>query len=60
VDQFLLPADSWKDVNMLDWVLSIKTQGEDSTEQLFNDLMIESFELKSKAGRLNAIQLRTL
>ena len=60
MDQFLLPADSWKDVNMLDWVLSIKTQGEDSTEQLFNDLMIESFELKSKAGRLNAIQLRTL
>ena len=60
MDQFLLPADSWKDVNMLDWVLSIKTQGEDSTEQLFNDLMIESFELKSKAGRLNAIQLKTL
>ena len=28
---FLLPADSWKDVNMLDWVLSVKPHGEDST-----------------------------
>jgi len=29
---FLLPADSWKDFNTLDWVLSIKNnqhQGED-------------------------------
>lgn len=48
--QFLLPADSWKDVNVLDWVLSIKTNGEDSTEQLFNEYMVENFNLKSIAG----------
>ena len=60
VDQFLLPADSWKDLNMLDWVLSIKTNGDDSTEQLFNECMAESFQLKSQAGKLNSIQLRTI
>jgi hypothetical protein len=38
---FLLPADSWKDLNMLDWILSIKTKGEDSTESLFNTLITE-------------------
>ena len=27
VDQFLLPADSWKDIQIIDWVLSIKTNG---------------------------------
>ena len=39
---FLLPADSWKDMNALDWVLSIKSNnyGEDDTASLFNDLMI--------------------
>jgi hypothetical protein len=47
---FLLPADSWKDLNMLDWVLSIKRSGEDSTEDLFNDLMIEQFNQKAKSG----------
>lgn len=40
-DTFLLPADSWKDYNMLDWVLSVKTKGQDQTEELFNDLMRE-------------------
>lgn len=47
---FLLPADSWKDVNMLDWVLSVKPQGEDSTQDLFNDLMVDSFDTKSRTG----------
>ena len=27
----LLPADGWKDINMLDWVLSIKGQAADDT-----------------------------
>ena len=41
-----LPADSWKDVNMLDWVLSIKNRDPtwiDSTQDEFNDLMTEKF-----------------
>ena len=54
---FLLPADSWKDVNALDWVLSIKNThyGADETASLFNDLMITQFEQKqelSKIGKL--------
>ena len=54
---FLLPADSWKDMNALDWVLSIKNNayGEDATGSLFNDLMITQFESKhemSKVGKL--------
>lgn len=44
---FLLPADSWKDVNVLDWVLSIKTEGvKDESADLFNDLMIETYNQK--------------
>jgi hypothetical protein len=42
--QFVLPADSYKDLNMLDWVLSIKTNGDDSTEQIFNEFMLENFK----------------
>ena len=39
---FVLPADSWRDYNTLDWVLSIKHNNHtDSTSDLFNDLMIE-------------------
>ena len=44
---FLLPADSWKDVNNLDWVLSIKSAGaKDETADLFNDLMIQNYTQK--------------
>jgi len=48
VDQFLLPADSYKDLNTLDWVLSIKGE-EGSTDALFHDLMINSFQEKLEA-----------
>lgn len=44
---FLLPADSWKDTNTLDWVLSIKNENvQDESAGLFNDLMIEAFDQK--------------
>lgn len=52
---FLLPADSWKDVNMLDWVLSVKPQVEDSTQDLFNDLMIDQFDMKAKTGGMGLL-----
>ena len=54
---FLLPADSWKDVNMLDWVLSVKNAGEDSTEGLFNELMSEQFDLKAKSGGMGYLAI---
>lgn len=55
---FLLPADSYKDSNMLDWVLSIKeTHGEDSTQDLFNDLMAETFDKKVQTGGISTLAL---
>lgn len=54
---FLLPADSWKDVNMLDWVLSVKNAEEDSTEGLFNELMSEQFDLKAKSGGMGYLAI---
>lgn len=49
-----LPADSWKDVNMLDWILSIKNHDPtwvDSTQDEFNDLMTEKFTTMSDTGK---------
>lgn len=40
---------------MLDWVLSIKTNGADSTMDMFNDLMSEQFDLKAKTGGMGYI-----
>ena len=42
---------------MLDWILSIKTNGEDSTEDLFNDLMGEQFDLKAKSGGMGYLAI---
>merc|ERR1711935_552869 len=54
--QFILPADSYRDVKTLDWILSIKNVG-DSTLDSFNDLMNEEFARKSAAPKLSTIQL---
>jgi hypothetical protein len=44
---FLLPADSWKDINALDWILSIKNENvKDESADLFNDLMIDMYDKK--------------
>jgi len=48
-----LPADAWKDVNMLDWVISIKNdhpEWADSTQDEFNDLMTTKFSEMSDIG----------
>jgi hypothetical protein len=54
---FTLPADAWKDLNVLDWVLSIKNQTNDSTESEFNDLMHCSFVKKQETGGLSSFEL---
>lgn len=36
--EFILPADSYRDVTALEWILSIKSST-DSTTDLFNDLV---------------------
>jgi hypothetical protein len=51
-----LPADSWKDVNMLDWVLSIK-HDESSLDSLFNDCMLESFDEKAASGGVSGLSI---
>ena len=38
--QLILPGDSYKDIKMIDWILSLKSP-EDSTDDLFNDFMTE-------------------
>ena len=53
----MLPADSWKDLNMLDWVLSIKPQEEDSTQDLFNDFMGQQFDLKARTGGMGYLAI---
>jgi hypothetical protein len=52
---FVLPADGFKDHNVLEWVLSVKSEVADSTQDLFNDLMVEQFEAKAAAGGMNLI-----
>lgn len=46
-----LPADGWKDLNLLDWIISIKWgeghECKDSSEAEFNDLMIEIYKQKA-------------
>jgi hypothetical protein len=44
--EFLLPAEAWKDTNLLDWVLSNKTGS--STDDLFSDLMLQEYTRKSE------------
>ena len=51
-----IPADSWKDVNMLDWVLSIK-HDEQSLDALFNDCMLETFDTKAASGGVSGLDL---
>ena len=51
---FVLPADGIRDHNMLDWVLSIKSEGEE-LDDLFNDVMAEQFEVKAKTGGISQL-----
>ena len=55
-EMLTLPADSWKDVNMLDWVLSIK-HDEQSLDALFNDCMLETFDNKAASGGVSGLDL---
>ena len=54
---FTLPADAWKDLNVLDWVLSIKNEEHDSTEADFNDLMHTQFSRKQETGGISSFEL---
>lgn len=54
-----LPADSWKDMNMLDWVLSIK-HDEQSLDSLFNDCMLETFDKRAATGGVSGLQIAVL
>ena len=54
---FILPAEAWKDFNMLDWVLRSKdANSQDSTEALFDDLMVQTFDKKRLTGGISQLQ----
>jgi len=65
-ESVILPADAWKDLNMLDWIISIKNSDPewvDSTLDDFNDLMNEKFQTMSdigtQAGRTGLMQINS-
>lgn len=43
--EFILPADSYRDVKALDWILAPKRE-EDSTSDLFSDLVSNEFKVR--------------
>ena len=46
---------------MLDWVLSIKGDtSQDSTQDDFTDLMMQSFDLKAESGKIGQAGLATM
>lgn len=54
---FVLPADGFKDQNMLDWVLSIKSEEDGTVDELFNEVMAEQFDKKAQTGGLNQLAI---
>lgn len=60
-ETFILPADSFRDRQMMDWILAPSSES-DGSHDLFNDLMAESFNKKVAHGgltMLNAYNART-
>lgn len=57
--EFVLPADGYRDVRALEWILSIKGT-EDSTFDDYNDFMNQNMYAKDNLPKLNKIQLSLL
>jgi hypothetical protein len=60
-DTFVLPADSFRDKQLMDWILAPSSHN-DGSHDLFNDLMNENFNEKVEHGgltMLNAYNART-
>jgi hypothetical protein len=53
---FVLPADAFRDKNMLEWILSNKS-AEDTTHDDFNDLMVTRFEATEPIKGLAALEV---
>lgn len=55
--QLVLPGDSYRDITLLDWILSIKSE-DDSTDELFNEYMTTNWQEKiDNVPKLNAVTL---
>jgi len=55
---FLLPANAFRDHQMMDWIFSMKGDGSDSTTNEFNDLMSDKFTLRKEMGvTMNPLKL---
>jgi hypothetical protein len=49
---FLLPANAFRDHQMMDWIFSMKAgDRSDSTSDEFTDLMAKQFEMKKEMGK---------
>jgi len=57
--EFILPADSYRDPKALDWILAPK-RGEDSTLDLFNDLVSAEFMARRDMPKPSTIELALL
>ena len=53
---FVLPADAFRDKNMLEWILSVKS-ADDTTHDDFNDLMVTRFEATEPIKGLAALEV---
>ena len=56
-DSYLLPADAWRDPNMLDWILAINSEEAGTTEAEFGDLMLKSFDSRANTGGISRLAL---
>lgn len=57
--EFILPADSYRDVKALDWILAPKRE-EDSTSDLFSDLVSNEFKVRRDMPKPSTVQLALL
>lgn len=57
-NQFMLPADSWKDIPMLEWILALKTKNEEASEldSLFTEVVTQQFMTKVQSGGFNKLE----
>lgn len=55
--EFLLPADSYRDPRALDWILAPPGPYEDSSADLFNDLMHAEFKARADMPKPSMAQL---
>ena len=52
---YSLPADAYRDKNMMEWIMAPKSVENDSSLDLFNSLMQERFQKRTSLGGIGPI-----